>query len=49
MVWVGKDLKEHLVPNPCCGLGHLSLDLVAQSFIQHGLKHFQGWEMINDF
>jgi len=36
MVWVGRDLKDHLVPTP------LPLDQVAHSPIQPGLEHFQG-------
>ncbi|EOA97032.1 hypothetical protein Anapl_17450, partial [Anas platyrhynchos] len=43
MVWVGRDLKDHPVPPPCHGLGHLPLDQVAQSPIQPGLEHLQGW------
>ena len=31
MVWVGRDLKDHLVPTPCHEQGHLPLDQVAQS------------------
>ena len=42
MVWVGKDLKGHLIPTPLHGQGHLLLDQVAQSPIQPGLEHFQG-------
>jgi len=42
MVWVGRDLKDHLVPTPCPGQGHLPLDQVAQSRIQPGLESFQG-------
>ena len=43
MVWVGRDLKDHLVQPPCHGQGHLPLDQVAQSPIQPGLGHCQGW------
>ena len=42
MVWVGKDLKDHLVPPPCHGQGHLPLAQVAQSPVQPGLEPFQG-------
>lgn len=43
MVCFGRDLKAHLVPTPCCGQGHFSLDQVSQSPIKPGLKNFQGW------
>jgi len=33
MVWVGRDLIDHLVPTPCHGQGHLLLEQVAQSLI----------------
>ena len=42
-VWVGRDLKGHLIPAPCHRQGHLPPDQVAQSPIQPGLKHLQGW------
>jgi len=42
MVWVRRDLKDHLVPTPCHGQGHFPLDQVAQSLIQPSLEHFQG-------
>jgi len=43
MVWVGRDLKDHLVPTPLTGgQGHLQLDQVGQSPIQTGLEHIQG-------
>ena len=42
MVWVGRDLKDHLVPTPLPGQGHPPLDQGAQSHIQPGLGHFQG-------
>jgi len=42
MVWVGSDLKDHLVQPPCLEQGHLPLDQVAQGSIQPGLEHFQG-------
>lgn len=31
MVWLGKDLKDHLVPTPCHEQGQLPLDQVAPS------------------
>ena len=42
MVWVGRDLKDHLIPAPCHEQGHLPLHQVAQSPIQPGLGHCQG-------
>jgi len=42
MICVGKDLKDHLVPTPLPGQGHLSLDQVSQSPVQPGLEQFQG-------
>jgi len=48
MVWVGKNLIDHLVPPLCHGQGHLPLDQVAQSPIQRGLQQFQGGG-IHDF
>ncbi|NXG55756.1 PR40A factor, partial [Hemiprocne comata] len=38
-----RDLKDHLVPNPLHGQGHLPPDQVAPSPIQPALEHFQGW------
>jgi len=43
MLWVGRDLKGHLVQRPCHEQGHLLLDQVAQSPVQPGLEHCQGW------
>jgi len=43
MVWVGRDRKDHPVPNPCHGQGHLPPDQIAQSPIQPGLEHLQGF------
>ena len=45
MVWVGRDLKDHLVPTPCHGQGHLPPDQVAQSPSKPGLEHFQGGDI----
>lgn len=28
----GRDLKDHLIPSPCCGQGHLLPDQAAQSY-----------------
>jgi len=41
MVWVGMNLKDHLVPIPLSWAGHLPLDQVAQSPIQPGIEKFQ--------
>ena len=41
-VWVGRDLKAHLVPTPLPWTGTLPLDQVAQSLVQPGLEHCQG-------
>lgn len=37
-VWIGSNPEDHLIPTPCCGLGHLPVDQVAQNSIQPGLK-----------
>lgn len=42
LVWVGKALKDHLVPAPCRGQGHIPLDQVAHSSIQPYLEHWVG-------
>lgn len=42
-IWIGKDLKDHLVLPPWHRQGQLPLDQVAQSPIQCGLEDFQGW------
>jgi len=47
MVWVGRDLRDHVVPTHCYGQGHLPLDQVAQSPIQPGLEHLQGGDVHN--
>lgn len=39
MVWVGRDLKSHLVPTSCNEQRHFLLVQVAQSHIQPGLEH----------
>ncbi|XP_039554548.1 uncharacterized protein LOC120497316 isoform X3 [Passer montanus] len=43
LVWVGRDLKDHLIPTPCHGQGHLPLSQAAPSpSVQPGLGHCQG-------
>jgi len=42
MVWVGRDLKGHLVPTPLTWAGTSSTRPVSQSSIQPGLEHRQG-------
>ena len=47
MAWVGRDPKDHQVPNPHHRHGHqppdLLLDEAAQGSIQPGFEHLQGW------
>ncbi|KAK4822675.1 hypothetical protein QYF61_019042 [Mycteria americana] len=45
--WFGLEgtLKIIWFQAPCHGQGHLPLDQVAQSPIQPGLEHFQGWDI----
>lgn len=38
---VEKDLKDHLIPDPCHGPGYLPPDQVVQDHIQPGLEHFK--------
>lgn len=38
MGWAGKDLKDHLIPNPCHGQGHPPLNQVTQSPMQPGFE-----------
>ena len=49
MAWVGRDLKDHEAPTPCCRQGHQPPYLIqgqaAQGPIQPGLEHFQGWSI----
>lgn len=45
MVWVGRDLREHLVPALWHKQGHLALDQVAQRPIQPVIQYFQGLDM----
>lgn len=49
LVWVGRNLKAHLVPPPCYGQGHLPLDQVDPNFVQPWSRGrcpcpWQGWE-----
>lgn len=44
---VERDFKDHLIPNPCCGQGHLSLGQVVPNLIQPGLELVQGWGIHN--
>lgn len=37
MAWIGRDLKYHPIPAPCCGKEHLPVDQVAQSPISLAL------------
>lgn len=47
MIWVRKDLKGHPVATLSHEKGHLPLGQVALTPIQHGLEHFQGWDIHN--
>lgn len=44
MVWVGTNLKRHLVPSPCHGKGHLPLNQAAPRPTQPGLELLQDGE-----
>lgn len=44
-VWVGRELQNHLVNLSWHGKRHHPIDHIAQSLIQHGLEHFQGWRI----
>ena len=46
MIWVGRDIVDHLAPTLHHGQGHLPLDQVAQSPVQPGLEHFQGGDIL---
>jgi len=41
MAKVGRDLKDHGAPTPCCGQGCLPTDQVSQGSIQTGHKYLQ--------
>lgn len=46
MVWVERDLiveRDHLVSTPLPQQVYFPLDQVAQSSMQPGLEHLQGW------
>jgi len=43
MVWVGRDLKDQLVPTTHCGQGCHPLDHAAQGPFQPGLECLQRW------
>jgi len=45
IIWVGRDLKDHLVQLPCNKQGHLQLDQVAQSLVQPGSFFLTFWFM----
>jgi len=49
MAWVGRDLKGHQAPIPCCRQGcqppHVILGQAAQVLIQPGLEHLQAVEI----
>lgn len=38
MVWGGRDLKDHPIPNSCHWQGHLSLDQFAKSQVQLNIE-----------
>ena len=42
MVWVGRDLGDHVVPTPLPWAGLHPLSQAARDPIQFGLKHLQG-------
>ena len=44
MRWVGRDLKDDIVPTPCHGQGCHLPDQVVQGPIQPGLEHPQSVE-----
>lgn len=41
MVWLGRNLKDYLVPRSCDGQGHLLLDHAARSPVQPGFEYMQ--------
>lgn len=45
VAWIGRDLKDHLIPAPCPGQGHLSGEQLAQSPNHLGLEHFLVWDI----
>jgi len=42
MAWVGRDLRTHPVPSPCCGQDFHPPAQDAQAHIQFGLEHLPG-------
>jgi len=40
---LGRDLKAHMVPTPCCRQGYHPPARAVQGPIQPGLEHLQGW------
>jgi len=42
MGWVGRDLKDSLVPTTSHGKENLPIDQVAQNLIHPSLEYFQG-------
>jgi len=53
MDWVGRDPKDHQVPNPSHRQGHQLPDVVqdqaAQSSIQPGLEHLQSTASLGSY
>jgi len=47
--WIGRDLKDHLVPALCLWQGCQPLDQAPQGSIQPGLKCLHGWDIHNFF
>lgn len=45
MVWVGRDVKDHLLPISLPWAGTPGTRQVVQSPIQSGLEHFQGFSV----
>ena len=49
MAWVGRNLKDHLVPAPLprAGLPTTRSSISNKGPIQPGLEHLQGWDIHN--
>ena len=47
MAWIGRDLKDHVVPNPCHEEGCHPSDQAAQGPIQPVLEHLKGWSLLS--
>jgi len=43
VAWIGRDLKVHPVPTPCCRQGCHPPAKAAQGSIPPGLEPLQGW------